>query len=78
LLLLLLLLLLHRIALYCAVIVLTLSTTYLADISRFSLHQWLASFKVLGYGWAGLMRKYVVQPAHMWWPGTLVQVSLFQ
>ncbi|AQK73755.1 Oligopeptide transporter 4 [Zea mays] len=34
--------------------------------------------QVLGYGWAGLMRKYVVQPAHMWWPGTLVQVSLFQ
>ncbi|KAG6710957.1 hypothetical protein I3842_05G028900 [Carya illinoinensis] len=23
------------------------------------------------------MRKYVVEPAHMWWPGTLVQVSLF-
>jgi hypothetical protein len=35
-------------------------------------------FKVLGYGWAGLMRKYVVEPAHMWWPGTLVQVSLFR
>jgi len=33
--------------------------------------------KVLGYGWAGLMRKYVVEPAHMWWPSTLVQVSLF-
>ncbi|GAB2292054.1 oligopeptide transporter 4 [Dionaea muscipula] len=29
--------------------------------------------QVLGYGWAGLMKKYVVQPAHMWWPGTLVQ-----
>ncbi|GAB2219394.1 hypothetical protein Droror1_Dr00007029 [Drosera rotundifolia] len=34
--------------------------------------------QVLGYGWAGLMRKYVVEPAHMWWPGTLVQVSLFR
>ncbi|KAL9251135.1 Oligopeptide transporter 4-like protein [Drosera capensis] len=29
--------------------------------------------QVLGYGWAGLMRKYVIEPAHMWWPGTLVQ-----
>jgi hypothetical protein len=38
----------------------------------------MAGFKVLGYGWAGLMRKYVVQPGHMWWPGTLVQVSLFR
>ena len=34
--------------------------------------------KVLGYGWAGLKRKYVVEPAHMWWPSTLVQVSLFR
>ncbi|XP_078150389.1 oligopeptide transporter 4-like [Carex rostrata] len=34
--------------------------------------------QVLGYGWAGLMRKYVVEPAHMWWPITLVQISLFR
>ncbi|KAL9689938.1 hypothetical protein QQ045_010329 [Rhodiola kirilowii] len=34
--------------------------------------------QVLGYGWAGLLRKYVVEPAQMWWPSTLVQVSLFR
>ncbi|XP_058217155.1 oligopeptide transporter 4-like isoform X3 [Rhododendron vialii] len=34
--------------------------------------------QVLGYGWAGLLRKYVVEPAHMWWPSNLVQVSLFR
>ncbi|KAA8536342.1 hypothetical protein F0562_028820 [Nyssa sinensis] len=34
--------------------------------------------QVLGYGWAGLLRKYVVEPAHMWWPSTLAQVSLFR
>ncbi|XP_047325143.1 oligopeptide transporter 4-like [Impatiens glandulifera] len=34
--------------------------------------------QVLGYGWAGLLRQYVVDPAHMWWPSTLVQVSLFR
>ncbi|KVH99663.1 Oligopeptide transporter OPT superfamily [Cynara cardunculus var. scolymus] len=33
---------------------------------------------VLGYGWAGLLRKYVVEPSHMWWPSTLVQISLFR
>ncbi|XP_021283884.1 oligopeptide transporter 2-like isoform X2 [Herrania umbratica] len=33
---------------------------------------------VLGYGWAGIMRKFVVEPAHMWWPSSLVQVSLFR
>ena len=35
-------------------------------------------WQVLGYGWAGLLRKYVVEPAHMWWPGTLVQIALFR
>ncbi|GAU14323.1 hypothetical protein TSUD_308830 [Trifolium subterraneum] len=34
--------------------------------------------QVLGYGWAGIMRKYVVEPAEMWWPATLMQVSLFR
>ncbi|XP_024969655.1 oligopeptide transporter 4-like [Cynara cardunculus var. scolymus] len=34
--------------------------------------------QVLGYGWAGVLRKYVVDPAHMWWPSSLVQVSLFR
>ncbi|XAR73038.1 hypothetical protein NMG60_11019890 [Bertholletia excelsa] len=34
--------------------------------------------QVMGYGWAGLLRKYVVEPADMWWPSTLVQVSLFR
>ncbi|KAL8131034.1 oligopeptide transporter 2-like [Apium graveolens] len=34
--------------------------------------------QVLGYGWAGLLRKYVVDPAYMWWPSSLVQVSLFR
>ncbi|KAM1002409.1 hypothetical protein COP2_002935 [Malus domestica] len=34
--------------------------------------------QVLGYGWAGLLRKYVVEPARMWWHNTLVQVSLFR
>ncbi|KAK6125538.1 hypothetical protein DH2020_040717 [Rehmannia glutinosa] len=33
---------------------------------------------VLGYGWAGILRKYVVEPAEMWWPSSLVQVSLFR
>ncbi|KAJ8645518.1 hypothetical protein MRB53_007266 [Persea americana] len=38
----------------------------------------IVTTQVLGYGWAGMMRKYVVEPAHMWWPSTLVQVSLFR
>ncbi|KAI3850493.1 hypothetical protein MKW98_000303 [Papaver atlanticum] len=34
--------------------------------------------QVLGYGWAGVMRKFVVEPATMWWPATMPQVSLFR
>lgn len=33
--------------------------------------------QVLGFGWAGLFRKYLVEPGEMWWPSNLVQVSLF-
>ncbi|CAI9116102.1 OLC1v1017168C1 [Oldenlandia corymbosa var. corymbosa] len=32
--------------------------------------------QVIGYGFAGVIRKYVVEPAEMWWPSSLVQVSL--
>ncbi|KAJ8771041.1 hypothetical protein K2173_023366 [Erythroxylum novogranatense] len=44
----------------------------------------LASFlvvvttQVLGLGWSGLFRRYLVEPASMWWPQNLVQVSIFR
>ncbi|XP_058070625.1 oligopeptide transporter 3-like [Magnolia sinica] len=34
--------------------------------------------QILGYGWAGMLRKYLVEPAEMWWPSNLAQVSLFR
>ncbi|KAK2656989.1 hypothetical protein Ddye_010041 [Dipteronia dyeriana] len=34
--------------------------------------------QVLGFGWAGVFRRYLVEPASMWWPQNLVQVSLFR
>ncbi|KAK4273864.1 hypothetical protein QN277_017176 [Acacia crassicarpa] len=33
--------------------------------------------QVLGFGWAGVFRKFLVEPGEMWWPSNLVQVSLF-
>ncbi|KAK6792575.1 hypothetical protein RDI58_011656 [Solanum bulbocastanum] len=67
---------------------LILSNPFIIGISPF----WLVGFlwlqlrhanimfvhQVLGYGWAGIMRKYVVDPAEMWWPSSLVQVSLIR
>nr|XP_011461863.1 PREDICTED: oligopeptide transporter 5-like [Fragaria vesca subsp. vesca] len=32
--------------------------------------------QMLGYGWAGLFRRYLVDSPYMWWPANLVQVSL--
>ncbi|KAI3945343.1 hypothetical protein MKW92_029353 [Papaver armeniacum] len=34
--------------------------------------------QVLGFGWAGMFRRFLVEPAAMWWPANLVQVSLFR
>ncbi|KAF8019640.1 hypothetical protein BT93_G0353 [Corymbia citriodora subsp. variegata] len=34
--------------------------------------------QMLGYGWAGLFRQYLVDSPYMWWPSNLVQVSLFR
>ncbi|KAL2634262.1 hypothetical protein R1flu_005741 [Riccia fluitans] len=38
----------------------------------------VATTQTLGYGMAGLLRKYVVEPPHMWWPSTMVDVALFR
>ncbi|KAK8494816.1 hypothetical protein V6N12_055139 [Hibiscus sabdariffa] len=34
--------------------------------------------QMLGYGWAGMFRKFLVDSPYMWWPNNLVQVSLFR
>ncbi|KAL3653674.1 oligopeptide transporter 6 [Castilleja foliolosa] len=34
--------------------------------------------QLLGYGWAGIFRKHLVEPGEMWWPINLVQVSLYR
>ncbi|KAF7074708.1 hypothetical protein CFC21_079539 [Triticum aestivum] len=36
------------------------------------------STQILGYGWAGMLRRFLVDPAEMWWPSNLAQVSLFR
>ncbi|XP_028752887.1 oligopeptide transporter 1-like [Neltuma alba] len=34
--------------------------------------------QMIGYGWAGVFRKFLVDSPYMWWPANLVQVSLFR
>ncbi|XP_073111639.1 oligopeptide transporter 4 [Elaeis guineensis] len=63
---------------YAVMIVDIIRAFYKRSVSFIASWILIITTQVLGYGWAGLMRKYVVEPAHMWWPGTLVQVSLFR
>ncbi|KNA11556.1 hypothetical protein SOVF_134080 [Spinacia oleracea] len=63
---------------YAVSIVNIIKAFYKRNISFLAAWILIITTQVLGYGWAGLMRKYVVEPAHMWWPNTLVQVSLFR
>uniref|UniRef100_M8AVE2 Oligopeptide transporter 4 n=1 Tax=Aegilops tauschii TaxID=37682 RepID=M8AVE2_AEGTA len=62
---------------YAVMIVDIIRAFYGRSISFIAAWLLIITTQVLGYGWAGLMRKYVVEPAHMWWPSTLVQGSLF-
>ncbi|GLJ16555.1 hypothetical protein SUGI_0283280 [Cryptomeria japonica] len=41
---------------------------------------WLLALttQMLGFGWAGVFRKLLVESPYMWWPATLVQVSIFR
>eukprot|EP01018_Ginkgo_biloba_P023265 Gb_06649 [translate_table: standard] len=63
---------------YAVGIVTIIKAFYRRNISPVAGWLIIITTQVLGYGWAGLLRKYVVEPAHMWWPSTLVQVSLFR
>ncbi|GKB38786.1 oligopeptide transporter 4-like protein [Tanacetum coccineum] len=63
---------------YAVGIVTIMKAFYGRNISFIATWLLIITTQVLGYGWAGLLRKYVVEPSHMWWPGTLVQVSLFR
>uniref|UniRef100_A0A0D9V376 Oligopeptide transporter 4 n=1 Tax=Leersia perrieri TaxID=77586 RepID=A0A0D9V376_9ORYZ len=63
---------------YAVMIVDIIRAFYRRSISFFAAWLLITTTQVLGYGWAGLMRKYVVEPSQMWWPGMLVQVSLFR
>ncbi|PWA94438.1 oligopeptide transporter, OPT superfamily [Artemisia annua] len=63
---------------YAVGIVNIIKAFYGRSISPIAAWLLIITTQVLGYGWAGLLRKYVVEPSHMWWPSTLVQISLFR
>lgn len=65
-------------AAYAVSIVDIIKAFYMRNISFLAGWILIITTQVLGYSWAGMMRKYVIDPAEMWWPSSLVQVSLFR
>ncbi|KAJ0024355.1 hypothetical protein Pint_08532 [Pistacia integerrima] len=65
-------------AAYAVSIVNIIKAFYNRNISFLASWILVITTQVLGYGWAGILRKFVVDPPEMWWPSSLVQVSLFR
>ncbi|KAH7864583.1 hypothetical protein Vadar_031214 [Vaccinium darrowii] len=63
---------------YAILIVTVVKVFYKQNITFFVSLIVIVTTQVLGFGWAGIFRRYLVEPAAMWWPANLVQVSLFR
>ncbi|XP_047336037.1 oligopeptide transporter 7-like [Impatiens glandulifera] len=63
---------------YAIHLVTVVKVFYRRNISFFVSLIVVITTQVLGFGWAGIYRRYLVEPAAMWWPSNLVQVSLFR
>lgn len=51
----------------------------MSSCRNFCLNFWVFDdVQILGYGWAGILRRFLVDPVEMWWPSNLAQVSLFR
>ncbi|XP_077248496.1 oligopeptide transporter 7-like isoform X1 [Tasmannia lanceolata] len=63
---------------YAIHIVTAVKAFYKKEITFFVSLLVVLTTQVLGFGWAGIFRRHLVEPAAMWWPYNLVQVSLFR
>ncbi|GLJ21304.1 hypothetical protein SUGI_0391450 [Cryptomeria japonica] len=65
---------------YAVDIVTIMKSKYFYNIKMHPLAGWLLAVttQMLGFGWAGLFRRFLVESAYMWWPANLVQVSIFR
>ncbi|OVA10985.1 Oligopeptide transporter [Macleaya cordata] len=63
---------------YAVHIITIVKAFYHRNLHPFAAMLLVQTTQMLGYGWAGLFRKYLVDSPYMWWPSNLVQVSLFR
>ncbi|XP_047317162.1 oligopeptide transporter 1-like [Impatiens glandulifera] len=63
---------------YAVNIITIVKAFYLRPIHPLAAMLLTQTTQMLGYGWAGVFRKFLVESPYMWWPSNLVQVSLFR
>ncbi|KAJ0101225.1 hypothetical protein Patl1_03874 [Pistacia atlantica] len=63
---------------YAVNLITIVKALYLRPLNAVAAMLLVQTTQLLGYGWAGLFRKYLVDSPYMWWPINLVQVSLFR
>ncbi|KAL5822961.1 hypothetical protein ACOSQ4_020861 [Xanthoceras sorbifolium] len=63
---------------YAAHILTAVKLLYKRELTFLPAFLVMMTTQVLGFGWARIFRKYLVEPGEMWWPSNLVQVSLFR
>ncbi|PKA55841.1 Oligopeptide transporter 5 [Apostasia shenzhenica] len=64
--------------LYAVHVITVVKAFYRRDIHPMAGFLLAQTTQLLGFGWAGIYRKYLVESPYMWWPANLVQVSLFR
>ncbi|XP_031399088.1 oligopeptide transporter 1-like [Punica granatum] len=63
---------------YALGIITIIKAFYVRPISPVAALMLSQTTQMLGFGWAGMFRKFLVDSPYMWWPANLVQVSLFR
>ncbi|KAG0473882.1 hypothetical protein HPP92_015739 [Vanilla planifolia] len=63
---------------YAVNIVTIVKAFYRKSLNPIAAYLLVQTTQMMGYGWAGLFRKFLVDSPYMWWPSNLVQVSLFR
>ncbi|CAN8326030.1 unnamed protein product [Cochlearia groenlandica] len=63
---------------YATSIITIVKAFYHRDLNPAAAVLLMQTTQLLGYGWAGMFRKFLVDSPYMWWPSNLVQVSLFR
>ncbi|KAI9102252.1 hypothetical protein K1719_023454 [Acacia pycnantha] len=63
---------------YAIGIITTVKAFYHRSIDPLAAYLLALTSQMIGYGWAGVFRKFLVDSPYMWWPANLVLVSLFR